>query len=287
MRRTTSPTPFLVFGAVVLLGIAAAPSARPTVIRIARRTMDWTQRVIARVSRHEGTYNSLNLNSDGAGLSFGIVQWAQKPGGLGALLREMWAADPERFGTTFGPNSQALLDATAAGRLDPVGGVVLWQEPWVSRFRAAGNDPVFRAVQDRLAVQGPHFQGALACAQILGVQTERAMALFYDTAVQQGPTFATKLATRVRDELAAQGPVRVDYAALLRRYAQLAPARFRRTTAPTQPYPSSHIEWRATGSEWHAWAGQFDLYSGILRRRMGIVEDADLSDAPITATAEA
>ena len=152
MGTRTSPWPiFGMIGATLLVVVAATPSGRSATTRLVRTTLDWTQRVIARVSRHEGTYDSLNLNTDGAGLSFGIVQWAQKPGGLGALLHEMWAADPERFATTFGPSSRTLLDSTASGRLDPVGGTVLWQEPWVSRFRAAGNDPVFRAVQDRLA----------------------------------------------------------------------------------------------------------------------------------------
>ena len=45
-------------------------------------------RVLARVSKHEGRHDSLNLNYDGAGLSFGIIQWAQKPGSLGVLLAE-------------------------------------------------------------------------------------------------------------------------------------------------------------------------------------------------------
>ena len=68
---------------------------------------------------------------------------------------------------------------------------------------------------------------------------------------------------------------------LLATYARLAPAHFRRTTPPTSPYPASHIEWRKTGDVWHAWAGRFDLYAGIARRRMGIVNDPDLSDEPV------
>mgnify|MGYP004146710213 FL=1 len=36
-------------------------------------------RVIARVSKHEGTFDSLNLNRDGAGLSVGILPWSQRP----------------------------------------------------------------------------------------------------------------------------------------------------------------------------------------------------------------
>lgn len=240
--------------------------------------MTWTDRVIARVTLHEGRHDSLNLNADGAGLSFGILQWAQKPGGLGVLLRAMHDEEPERFLRTFGPHAPELLATTARGSLAPVGGAVLWAEPWVSRFRAAGRDPVFIAVQNRLAAHGEHFRGALDAAAILGVHTERAMALFYDTAVQQGPAFARRLAERVRDEMRERP---LAYADVLARYAALAPAGFRRTSPPTAPHPSSHIEWRRTGDAWHAWAGRFDLYTGIVRRRTGILNDPDLSDEPI------
>jgi hypothetical protein len=278
--------PVLIFGlvgvgAVVLLAAAGGGSPVAGAQRVVRTTMDWADKVIARVSRHEGSYDSLNLNLDGAGLSFGIIQWAQKVGNLGVLLAEMQRTDPQRFAATFGTDWQALLYVTARSSLEPVGGVVLWREPWVSRFKAAGRDPVFIDVQNRLARQGHHFQGALQAAAVFGVWTERALALFYDTAVQQGPAFAKRLAEKVRDEFLAKGLTRIGYHDVLLRYAQLAPAHFRRTSAPTKPYPVSHIEWRKTGDEWHAWAGQFDLYAGITRRRMGIVNDPDLSDEPL------
>ena len=279
-------TPVLIFGlvgvgAVVVLAAAGSGSPVAGAQRVVRTTMDWADKVIARVSRHEGSYDSLNLNLDGAGLSFGIIQWAQKVGNLGVLLAEMQRTDPERFAATFGPDWQALLDVTARSSLEPVAGVVLWREPWVSRFKAAGRDPVFIEVQNRLARQGHHFQGALQAAAVFGVWTERALALFYDTSVQQGPAFAKSNAEKVRDEFLGKGLTRIGYRDVLLRYAQRAPAHFRRTTAPTKPYPVSHIEWRKTGDEWHAWAGQFDLYAGITRRRMGIVNDPDLSDEPL------
>lgn len=265
-------------GAVVALVVAGGGSPLAGARRVASATMGWADRVIARVSRHEGRHDSLNLNLDGAGLSFGIIQWAQKPGNLGVLLAEMQRADPARFATTFGPAWRELLAVTSAGSLAPVAGAVLWHEPWVSRFRAAGRDPVFVEVQNRLAKQGDHFRGALEAAAVLGVWTERALTLFYDTSVQQGPRFAKRLAERVRDEFLGHGVQRVRYGDLLYRYAELAPAHFRRTTPPTAPYPASHIEWRPTAGEWHAWAGSFDLYENIRRRRMSIVRDPQLSD---------
>ena len=268
-------------GALGILALAASSPGRQAVSRAVEAGMEWMDTVIARVSRHEGKHDSLNLNLDGAGLSFGIIQWAQKVGNLGVLLAEMQRTDPGRFAATFGPHWQELLQVTAASSLAPVGGQVLWREPWISRFKAAGRDPVFIEVQNRLAKQGHHFIGAVEAAKALGVATERSMALLYDTSVQQGPGFAKRHAARVRAMFTANGATTVPYIDLLTTYARLAPAHFRRTTPPTKPYPVSHIEWRKTGNEWHAWAGQFDLYAGIIRRRMGIVNDPALADMPV------
>ena len=126
-------------------------------------------RVIARVSKHEGTFDSLNLNRDGAGLSVGILQWSQRPGQLGVLLTAMAQADSERFVATFGRWSRELLVATRAASMEAVGGAVLWSEPWVSRFRAAGRDPVWQQVQVALARGGEHMRGAVEAWKVLGV----------------------------------------------------------------------------------------------------------------------
>ena len=272
-------------GAVGLLLVAAAAGSTDTAQTAWRHSMDWMDRVIARVSKHEGKYDSLNLNLDGAGLSFGIIQWAQIVGNLGKLLTAMQQADPATFAATFGPHWQELLAVTNApargARMAPVDGAVLWKEPWVSRFRQAGQTPVFIQVQNRVAAQGHHWQGAVEAARDLGIATERSLALLYDTSVQQGPDFAQRHAQRIRDTYAGRPSTQIE---ILTAYASTAPAHFRRTSPPTKPYPASHIEWRKTGDEWHAWAGVFDLYTNIIRRRMGIVNDPSLNDNPVELT---
>ncbi len=272
-------------GALGLLALAAAAGSTDTAQGAWRQGMDWIDRVIDRVSKHEGKHDSLNLNLDGAGLSFGIIQWAQIVGNLGKLLTAMQQADPATFAATFGSHWQQLLvvtnAATREARMVPVGGVVLWKEPWVSRFRQAGRTPVFVQVQNRVAAQGHHWQGAIEAARTLGFATERSVALMYDTSVQQGPDFARKLAQRVRDAYAGRSATQRE---ILSTYANLAPAHFRRTSPPSKPYPVSHIEWRKTGDEWHAWAGSFDLYTGIIRRRLSIVNDPSLNDNPVELT---
>jgi hypothetical protein len=161
---STNTKPLLLLGglgALGLLALAAAAGSTDTAKTTWRHGMDWIDRVIDRVSKHEGKHDSLNLNLDGAGLSFSIIQWAQIVGNLGKLLTAMQQADPATFAATFGPRWQELLAvtnaATRSARMQPVGGAVLWKEPWVGRFLQAGRTPVFVQVQNQLAAQGHHW----------------------------------------------------------------------------------------------------------------------------------
>jgi hypothetical protein len=278
-------------GAVGLLGLVVASSsdggssgrseARPS-IRRRRRGMEWIDRVIERVSEHEGRYDSLNRNTDGAGLSFGILQWAQKTGDLSKLLAAMYGMDAGAFRRIFGPAWLELLEATRKGELGPIDGAVLWREPWTSRFKEAGSHPPFQVAQRRLAQEGAHFQGALKVAEILGVATERAMALFFDTSVQQGAGAAARVAGQVKERFARQGRTTVPYDELLRAFAQRSADRTRTLREPTRPPRSSHLRWEKVGNEWHLFARTIDLYAGIYRRRFGILADRRLHDAPIS-----
>jgi len=93
-----------------------------------------------------------------------------------------------RFKQVFGPDSDLLVAATAGGGVKSVAGAYLWQEPWKSRFIAAGNDPVFKAVQDDLVLYGKYMKGALDAAVAIGggAPTERGLSMLFDRAVQQG-----------------------------------------------------------------------------------------------------
>lgn len=236
----------------------------------------WQDIAIDRVVKHEGGYKAINPNRDGAGLSLGPLQWAQRPGNLHVPLTAMYRASPTRFQEVFGPSWQTLLEDTKQPGVRPIAGHHLWEEPWLSRFRAAVEEPVFvAAMRDAIKVDR-HWQGALRAVMKLGVFTTRAVALVFDASVQEGPARAMQIAEQVREE-GWRGQE------ALRRFANISASRFRRKRAPTAPYPAAHIEWRRTGNEWHAWAGSFDLYADIRRRRMGIVEDPALGDEPLTA----
>lgn len=239
---------------------------------------DWIDRVVDRVARHEGRYDSVNRNTDGAGLSFGILQWAQRTGDLGNLLAAMYGADSSAFRKVFGSAAFDLLDTTRRGSLGPVDGAVLWKAPWVERFVRAGRYRPFQRVQRVLATRGEHFAAAKVAAERLGTATERSLALFFDTAVQQGAAAAKKTADRVLDSY--QGRRTAPYLDVLKTYAQAAADRARAVGAEPAPPKGAGLSWRPAegGAAWHLFAKEIDLYEGIRRRRFSILDDDDLDD---------
>ena len=242
--------------------------------------MTWLVNVISRTAAHEGDYSSVSPNRDGAGLAWGILQWTQASGNLGRLLASMATTDAATFSRIFGLSSRDLLAATATPGLRSVGGAHLWDEPWLSRFRAAGSHLPFRAVQDRFAVGDQHMQAALKAARAIGVVTERSVAVAFDTAVQQGPNAATTVAEKVRSHVLTVGPNPARYTDLLARFAQTAADRARRRSPP-DPDSSSAPRWKQVGSAWHLFAGAVDLYRNILGRRSALLRDPLLADVRV------
>ena len=243
--------------------------------------MSWMHKVITRTSAREGGYDAINPNTDGAGLSFGILQWTQSTGNLGKLLTAMWATDSATFERIFGPSSRTLIDTLRAGGVRSVGGAYPWQEPWASRFRTAGRTPIFQSVQDEMAKVDPHMQAALDVAKRLNVMTERSMAVFFDTAVQQGPNGAKSIAEAARTALLARGSNAVPYADVLRVYVEKCLDRVRRRTPPTEDTPGT---WRQVGNEWHRFARDIDLFKAVYRRRTALLSDPLLGDTPISTS---
>lgn len=275
MRRDMTQTWLLVgLGAAGAALLLSSPEARTMITD----TTDWVRRVIQRVSAHEGRYDSLNLNTDGAGLSMGIIQWSQKSGQLGKLLQAFHTHDRAKFAAVFGPQAAMLLSHTQSGSLAPVGGALLWQSPWKERFLQAGRYTPWQVVQDELAAAGEHMVAAQQCAAVLGIRTERAMVLFYDRAVQQGQSGAVRIARELAEKL--QGTT-LPGASILAAFAEACASRFRRTERPSDPGYGKNLMWKPVGNEWHVFAGQIDLFADITRRTTNILTDKKLSDAPL------
>lgn len=276
----------VLFGGAAALG-ALALTAVPGTVSSSAPVDDWVRKVVARVSSSEGKPDSINANLDGNGVSFGIIQWTQRAGSLAKLLTAMQAADPDAFAGIFGPSWSTMLATVARKSLDPVDGVALWKDPWLSRFRAAGQYGPFVAVQWSMATQGEYWQGAETVAAVLNVRTERAMAVFFDRCVQQGPKAAVAVAEQVKAGYLGRGQSVVGYADLLTAFATTCANRFRRTTAPADPAYSkySDIVWKQVGAEWHAVVGPWDLYVTIFKRTSSILADTNLTDTSIARLA--
>ncbi len=245
--------------------------------------MDIAARVIDYVANGEskGKFWAQNRNTDGQGLSYGLIQWTQKSGALGKLLGQMNAADPVAFARTFGPDAALLLKTTSSPTEAVRLSLPLWSEPWTSRFTAAGHVRAFQLVQADAAATGASWQAALEIAKTLNTWTERALVLFFDRANHHGGYGARKLANALKAELTSTGPVRIPYADLLARYARTCAAPYRRTTAPAETTTSSGKTWKKVGAEWHLYAGQADLYAIIVRRTGEILSDPALTDTAL------
>lgn len=263
-----------------ILNLIASP-ASAGVPGMAAGTSGSVRRVIQRVSAHEGKPYSINANTDGAGNSYGIIQWTQRSGNLYGLLAFMQKKHPAEFEKYFGPRWRDLLDhakgagdAMRSGISDGTSSGRLWEEPWLSRFKAAGQDPLLAEAQwDYAENHDQHILGAEYAASKLGVRSERALALFYDRTVQQGTGANRQIVAAV---LQKWGGSRPDYQQTLKDYAAAAADRYR---SPTKKGP----EWKQVGDEYHKVTVGKDRWKSTWKRAQAILDDTSLSDSPLPA----
>ncbi|WP_367156033.1 N-acetylmuramoyl-L-alanine amidase [Methylomonas sp. HYX-M1] len=158
------------------------------------------QKVLGIVAQMEGVgkFGALNLNTDKAGLSYGIIQWAQKPGRLPEILKAFSAADRELYIDIFGDGDANLADGLIAHVSRPSGGVNsntgettnnkfnLIARPWTDRFEKATVQPVFQTAQVQTATKV--FKSSLAGIQGYApdIRSERGIAFMLDVANQFG-----------------------------------------------------------------------------------------------------
>lgn len=139
------------------------------------------------------------------GLTFGAFPFVQEQGTLGQLLVLMRERDRATFDATF-PGADELIAVTNAAtgprawespdglsaRLRPVAGKLLWQEPWLARFKRAAAHPPFQGAQNEMAAR-LFVQPVLPVAQQIGLDSEQGLTLLVDRAVQMGATAALAL----------------------------------------------------------------------------------------------
>jgi len=152
-----------------------------------------------------GKFGALNLNTDKAGLSYGLIQWAQKPGRLTDILVAYRDADNAEFVRIFGGG-----DATVAanlirhtskprGGLDPLTGFSL--DPafdlvapvWSVRFSEAARNRQYQLGQIDTARKA--FERSLATLRTYApeITSERGVAFMLDLANQYGDAGARSI----------------------------------------------------------------------------------------------
>jgi peptidoglycan hydrolase-like protein with peptidoglycan-binding domain len=138
-----------------------------------------------------GVFQTLNLNSDQCGVSFGILQWSQKPGQLHRFLQACSAREPAEWTRIMG--SDSILDYTAKqnGGLDPGGTAVnpafeLTKDPWKSKLQALGASLPIQRVQLDLAAETYRAELAREAGYASKTTSERGFAFLLDLANQFG-----------------------------------------------------------------------------------------------------
>lgn len=154
-----------------------------------------------------GRFCRLNCNTDGQGLSFGIIQWAQRPGRLHEILAAFCAQERAAFEEIAGGAEAArgLLEWTARpnGGVNPRTGAALdprWSlidEPWKGRFESMGRRRELQKVQ--LKVAAAAFEASLArlLPAMPLIDSERGQAFLLDLANQHGDAGARGIYRRV------------------------------------------------------------------------------------------
>lgn len=157
-------------------------------------------KILSIVAQMEGAgkFAALNLNTDGAGLSFGLIQWAQKPGRLSEILFAFSQAQADEFTRIFGAGdsrlAQSLIGYTrkSNGGVDPSTGESndpafdLVREPWVGRFRQAAASRAFQIVQVQNALASFSKSRDRLKQVAPALQSERSIAFMLDLANQFG-----------------------------------------------------------------------------------------------------
>jgi hypothetical protein len=139
-----------------------------------------------------GVFQMLNLNTDQCGVSFGILQWSQKPGQLHRFLQACSVREPAEWARIMGGNS--ILDYTAKpnGGLDARGAAIdpafeLTTDPWKSKLQALGASLPIQRVQLDLAAETYRAELAGETSWASKTTSERAFAFLLDLANQFGP----------------------------------------------------------------------------------------------------
>jgi hypothetical protein len=146
-----------------------------------------------------GRFACLNLNTDRQGLSFGIIQWAQRPGRLHEILKAFQDEELAVFEELGGSPGLVAWTARPNGGVDPATGVALqsaWSlvdEPWKGRFAGMGRRSELQKVQVQTAQSDFRASLEVLRAPMPLISSQRGFAFALDVANQHGDGGARKI----------------------------------------------------------------------------------------------
>jgi hypothetical protein len=139
-----------------------------------------------------GEFCTLNLNTDRCGVSFGILQWAQRPGQLHTILEACATQAPGAFSAIMGEMEVLNYTARLNGGLNPAGWALdpafeLTKDPWKTKLLQLGADPAIQRVQ--LSVASSSYQTQLDRIEAWPgpAKSDRLQAFLLDLINQFGP----------------------------------------------------------------------------------------------------
>ena len=166
---------------------------------------------------HPMDFGATADNSDGQGMSFGVIQWCARQGVLGPLLERMRTADPMAFKDCFDAKSNysALESAISAGNHQALCDWAVDQQAhnsnWRSAFTKLGEVQEFQKIQIDDATSKCHKSVMQSLQFLRSIEPELTKKIelvtycaFYDLAVQQNNLHPA--AEQIKTRVAAEHP---------------------------------------------------------------------------------
>jgi len=150
-------------------------------------------------------FSAINGDFDGQGISYGALQWNFGTGTLQELLGDLLTQHPHVAQAVFQDQTSVVQAALKAPREELMAFVRSIQhsvthrvfEPWRGMAKALGRTPEFQSIQ--AAHAGDKFRAGLKMCQEYGLKSQRAAALMFDIAVQNGSISALTKAQIMAD----------------------------------------------------------------------------------------
>lgn len=184
---------------------AASPRASRGYLALALDVrMTGLMKVLSFVTLAEGAgkFAAFNENTDGQGLSYGLIQWAQRPGRLREIVGAFRDSQPVLFNGIFGGGANEMIAHTAkvkggvnynsADPKDPTNGTTtdenfnLIRPPWKERFANASLSVPLQKIQVEIARQAFAAQIASLRTYATNIRSERGFAFMIDLGNQHG-----------------------------------------------------------------------------------------------------